>query len=213
MSPTRWRQLYTASIRTIATYGWELADTSTVPQALERLRKLQYKAVRRITGGYHSSRQELIENISKVEPVQTKLWDMKVRAVARILEKGVQDALMEKAEETRERIGGRSYKDHGLTWAAVKGPHYNMCLEGILAVMGENGERSIEWDFTRKRKQIHTLYKGDLRTKDTLQVVWQTRIRDLEEEGWTTTFTDGSGLNHKVAGGFCSNLSRTDKER
>ena len=138
---------------------------------------------------------------------------MKVRAAARILEKGVQDDLIDKAEETRERIGGRSWKDHGLTWAAVKGPHYNTCLEEILAAMGENGERRIEWDFTRERKQLHTLYKGDLGTKDTLQVVWEMRIRDLEEEGWTTAFTDGSGLNHKAAGGFCSNPNRTDKER
>ena len=55
LSPTGWRQLYTSSIRAIATYGWELADTNTIPQAMERLRKLQYKAVRKITGGNHGS--------------------------------------------------------------------------------------------------------------------------------------------------------------
>ena len=46
-----------------------------------------------------------------------------------------------------------------------------------------------------------------------LQVVWEMRIRDLEEEGWTTAFTDGSGLNLKAAGGFCSNPNRKDKQR
>ena len=49
--------------------------------------------------------------------------------------------------------------------------------------------------------------------KDTLQVVWEMRLRELEEEGWTTAFTDRSGLNDKAAGGFCSNPSRLDKER
>ena len=39
------------------------------------------------------------------------------------------------------------------------------------------------------------------------------RVRELEEEGWTTAFTDGSGLNDKAAGRFCSNPSRLDKER
>ena len=39
------------------------------------------------------------------------------------------------------------------------------------------------------------------------------RIKDLEEEGWTTAFTDRSGLNDKAAGGFCSNPNRSDKER
>ena len=149
-----------------------------------------------------------------MEPVQVKLWDMKVRAAAMILEKGTQDDLIHEAEETRATTGkGRSWQDHNLTWAAVKGVHYNTCLEEILANMGENGERQITWDFTRERKQLHTLYTGNLGTKDTLQVVWEMRVRDLEEEGWTTAFTDGSGLNDKTAGGFCSNPNRTDKER
>ena len=35
------------------------------------------------------------------------------------------------------------------------------------------------------------------------------RIRDLEEdEKWTTAFTDGSGLDNKAAGGFCSNPNK-----
>ena len=44
-------------------------------------------------------------------------------------------------------------------------------------------------------------------------MVWEMRVRDLEEEGWTTAFTDGSGLNDKAVGGFCSIPNRTDKER
>ena len=32
------------------------------------------------------------------------------------------------------------------------------------------------------------------------------RIRELEEEeGWTMAFTDGSSLDGKASGGFCSN--------
>ena len=38
-------------------------------------------------------------------------------------------------------------------------------------------------------------------------------VRDLEEEGWTMTFTDGSGLGSKAAGIFCSNPNRLDKDR
>ena len=215
LSPSAWRQVYTASIRAIATYGWELTNATSNPTKLatERLRKLQYKAVKKITGGYHGSRQDLLEQIAKVEPVQTKIWDMKVRAAARILEKGIQDDLIRQAEDNQRKRRGRDWKDHGLTWAAVKGPHYNTCLEEILAATGENGERKIEWDFPRERKKTHTLHRGDLGTKDTPQVVWEMRVRDLEEEGWTTAFTDGSGLNDKAAGGFCSNPNRTDKER
>ena len=107
---------------------------------MERLQKLQYKAVSKITGRYHGSRQDLIENVAKREQVHIEVWDMKVRAVARILEKGVQNNQIHKAEETRESIGGRSWKDHGLPSAAVKGSYYNTSLEEILASMRENGK-------------------------------------------------------------------------
>ena len=34
-------------------------------------------------------------------------------------------------------------------------------------------------------------------------------IQDLEEdEGWTTSFTDGSGIDNKAAGAFCSNPNK-----
>ena len=39
------------------------------------------------------------------------------------------------------------------------------------------------------------------------------RVRELEEEGWTIAFTEGSGLKDKVAGGFCTNPNRVDTER
>ena len=54
--------------------------------------------------------------------------------------------------------------------------------------------------------------KGDLGIKYTPQIVWEMRIRVLEE-GWTMAFTDGSGLDDKAAGGFCSNPNRLDKDR
>ena len=75
---------------------------------MERLQKLQYKAMRKVIGGYHRSRQELLEQISKVEPAQVKLWDMKVRAAARILKKGTQGNLINQVEEAREATKTRS---------------------------------------------------------------------------------------------------------
>ena len=150
---------------------WELADVGTIPQAMERLPKLQYKAVRKISGGYHGSHQDLIENIAKVEPVHIKVRDMKVRTAARIVENGDQNDLIRRAEETRELVGRRSWKDHHLSWAPVKKPHYNTSLEEILASMGKNGERELEWEFFREKKQIHTVQSRELGTKDTPRIV------------------------------------------
>ena len=47
-----------------------------------------------------------------------KLWDMRVRASARILEKGIQNNLIEEVE--RHRGHGGSWKDHSMTWAQTE---------------------------------------------------------------------------------------------
>ena len=169
LSPTAWRQVYTSSIRAIATYGWELGHTAA---AEEKLRKPQYKALRKVTGAYHGARQDTLESIAKIEPVDVKLWDMKVRASARILEKGVQDDLI---EETKiHRGNGRSWEDHSMAWAQVpRHRQYNTCLEEILASMGENGERKISWDFDQNTRAPQAITNLELGTKDTLKVVWE----------------------------------------
>ena len=95
-----------------------------------------------------------------------------------------------------------------------QGPSLQYSLEEILASMGENGEREIEWDFHQGRKQTYNVQSGKLGTKDTPRIVWELRIRELEEEeGWTTAFTDWSGLDNKAAGGFCANSNRPNKEQ
>ena len=74
----------------------------------------------------------------------------------------------------------------------------------------------IEWHFHRGRKRIQNLQHRDpeLGTKDTPRIVWEMRIRDLEEEeGWTTAFTDGSGLDNQAVGRFCSNPTSLDKHK
>ena len=98
-------------------------------------------------------------------------------------------------------MSGRSWQDHGLTWAAVKGAHFNTCLKEILSSMGENGERKIPWDYDRKARNAQALTKiEELGTKDIDKVVWELRIRkELEEEGWTVCYSDGSGLDYKAA--------------
>ena len=138
---------------------------------MERLRKLQYKAARKITGAYHGGRQETLENIAKIEPVPVKIWDMQVRASARILEKGTQEDLITKTTETRHTEGGRDWMDHSAAWISVKKPHYNTCLEENLAAMGENREREIPWNFNRDIQTPRAITTLELGTKDTLNAV------------------------------------------
>ena len=127
---------------------------------------------------------------------------MKVRASARILEKGTQGDLMLKTEEVRNVKGGRKWTDHSAAWVMTKKPHYNTCLQENLAAIGENGKRRIPWNFNRDTRSPRAITTLEIDTKDTNKVVWDLHIRELEEEGWTTCYTDSSGLEDKVSGAF-----------
>ena len=79
---------------------------------------------------------------------------------------------------------------------------------------GENGEREIPWNFNRNIQTPRAITTLELGTKDTLKVVWDLRIRELEEEGWTVCYTDGSGLENKAAGAYtCSSHTGLHKDR
>ena len=128
---------------------------------------------------------------------------MQVRATARILEKGID--LVTKTTQTRDTEGGWDWKDHSAAWIPVKKPHFNTCLEENLAAISENGERKITWDYDRSTRTPWAITILELGTKDTTKNVWDLRIQELDEEGWTTCYTDGSGLGNKTAGAYtCS---------
>ena len=46
--------------------------------------------------------------------------------------------------------------------------------------MGENGERDIESGFPRERDRVHAVHFADLGTKNSLQILWEMKIRQLE---------------------------------
>ena len=92
-----------------------------------------------MTEGYDGARQETLEDTTKIEPVSVKLWDMRVRASARIMQNGVQDNLIEEKKKHK----GSGTDGASLTWAAVKGRQFNTSLEEILTSMGDNGEWQI----------------------------------------------------------------------
>lgn len=127
LSQSVWRQLYTSSIRAITTYGWEWRIWALFYRPWKDFENCSEKDHRRIP----CSPQDLIENIAKIEPIQVKIRDMKVRDAARIMEKGVQNNLIHSVDETRESVGGRSWKDHSTAWALAKPPHYNTSMEEI----------------------------------------------------------------------------------
>ena len=66
--------------------------------------------------------------------------------------------------------------------------------------MGESGERRMDWNFNRVPHTLQVLVESELGTGGTPKVAWALRIRRELEEGWTTCYTNGSGLDDKAAG-------------
>ena len=95
----------------------------------------------------------------------------------------MKDNLIEEVE--RYRGAGRSWKDHSLAWAQVQdSTTIQHQLEEILAAMGENGERRIDWNFDPTPCTPPVIVESELGTGETPKVAWELRIRrELEEEG------------------------------
>jgi len=74
MSPSALRALYTGMIRPIFTWGAELWLHQ--PGNFNAFQRLEYQALRKITGAYHGASHEKLGFIANIEPIQTKLTDM-----------------------------------------------------------------------------------------------------------------------------------------
>ena len=85
MSPQGMRALYTGAIRTIFKCGWNCLG---IEHALESMKRVEYQALRKITGAYHGSSHERAPNITHTEPLEIKLDDMSISWEARSLRTG-----------------------------------------------------------------------------------------------------------------------------
>ena len=150
-----------------------------------------------------------LRNIAKVEPVEVKFGDMKVRASARILEKGVDT--------------GQPYRGGGRTQGR------RQILERPLHGVATSEDPTLQ--YVPGRGFSH--HGGEQREKDQLELRshnarpkrhcgrggrpgdWgdpqggmgppDTDRSELEEPGWTTSYTDGSRLDDKAAGSYTRN--------
>lgn len=66
MSPLALRFLYTGAIRPTFTWGAELFNRPKIANKIEPMRRLEYKALRKITGGYHGSSHEKLGWIANI---------------------------------------------------------------------------------------------------------------------------------------------------
>ena len=92
--PNSWRSAYTGMVRSIATWGAEIAGRGQ-EQWRHEMVKLQYAALRKATGAITGARKESVSRIAGVESVGTCLNAMQSRFVARAIgdPRGIGDIL------------------------------------------------------------------------------------------------------------------------
>jgi len=86
MSPTALRALYTGAIRPIFLWGAEVwRDTNPNISTFQRL---EYQALRKITGAYHGSSHQALGLIANVEPIDLILRDRATKWAAKAIRTG-----------------------------------------------------------------------------------------------------------------------------
>ncbi|KAF8419276.1 hypothetical protein EV426DRAFT_707984 [Tirmania nivea] len=139
ISPSSWRQLYTASIRAIAMWGAKLGWRGQRDWELE-FNRLQYQALRKCTGAVRGARMETVSRIAGVESPSAALEACQGRFMARIMADpgtlgdlmpdeglGHGDSLAEVLEDEREKweeesgSGGREGTSGSRMAARTKG--------------------------------------------------------------------------------------------
>jgi len=88
MSPRALKNLYTGEIRPIFTWGSELWNQSTARAEIEPMKRVEYQALRKITGAYHGSSHNKLLGLAHIEPLETKLDDLSASWAARSLRTG-----------------------------------------------------------------------------------------------------------------------------
>ncbi|KAF8422185.1 hypothetical protein EV426DRAFT_706332 [Tirmania nivea] len=109
MSPKALRSLYTGAVRAVFVWGAQLYNRPGVEGRLEAMSRLEYKALRKITGGYHGSSKEKLALIANIEPLKDKLDDMSRTWAARAVQTG--DKQIRKVLESKPAPGCQSWND------------------------------------------------------------------------------------------------------
>jgi len=88
LSPAAMRSLYTGMIRPIFTWGAQVWNGTHSTTNISEMERLEYQALRKITGGYHGSSKAKVDFIAAVEPLQVILDDLSASWAARSLRAG-----------------------------------------------------------------------------------------------------------------------------
>jgi len=212
--------LYTGMIRPILTWGAEAwLDTSPNIGAFKRL---EYQALRKITGAYHGASHVKLGLIANIEPIEEKLRDIGACWAAKATRTG--DPII------RDFLAHAPAKGFPTWHDGTSGPeptHENPITAAFHLTAADDPEE-ISWgngmDYSKgDLLEITLLRTEDPKSKE--KSYWAAMLAQLVQDKWTLAYSDGTGRDSQVVagvhlgagneeGGFLGNLaSVADGER
>jgi len=174
---------------------------------LERFRRLEYQALRKITGAYHGASQQKLEWIAGIEPLQSRLDHISICWAARSL--GIGDTEIRRFLEAKVSPGHTEWHDGtGREGFKTEGP-INSAF--YLTPINHPEERSYgDRHDTAAAPLTHypLIDPRDERSKS--KAYWAGTIGGRMEEGWRIGYTDGTEANGLAASGVHSEDRRKD---
>jgi len=203
ISPTAMRSLYTGMIRPIFTWGAEVGLHN--PPNYSAFKRLEYQALRKVTGAYHGASQEKLGYIANVEPIQAKLTDMGACWAAKAISTGdphIRSFLHDQPQ------GFPPWHD------GTKGPQsfLEAPIPAAFHLSAITDPDGISWGNNSDNRQgnllhITLLQPSDPRSRE--KGYWAASLAQLIQDGWTLAYSDGSGRDsHVGAGAYVQNDKR-----
>ena len=213
MSPLALRALYTGKIRPILLWGAEFwyQFPSDIPHEMH---SLEYKATRKITGGYYGSSAHKLRAIAHVEPLHTKISDMMTGAIQKLTRHA--DPLFIEILHHKPPHNDRSAPlldpFHGTYPLALR----DSPLSYAIAETGIDSPQELSMGNREDRTSpplidARIFDPQDDRSKS--KTHWLAALAQRRQEGFRMVYTDGSGKDGQTAAGVFSTDIRGNEDR
>jgi len=201
LPPSALRSLLTGAIRPTFLWDSELWNTRDRPVNLGGMRRLEYQALRKISGAYHGASHEKLGFITAVEPLQCRLDHISILWAARSLRTG--------DPHIRDILDTNPAPNHTLWHDSTGNPNLDGPISGVfyltpILTQDERSYGDCQDITTTPTALLHLtmLDPSDGRSKD--KGYWAGTIWARMEEGWRFCYTDGTGLGGQAASGVYS---------
>ena len=197
-------------VRTIFTYASDVWHDPTKVQDFDNkykaMKSIEYKALRKITGGYHGSNHLKLAAIAAVEPLERKLDNISVAWFARSIRTG--DRHIREFLEAPTAPNFHRWDDGKDLYSRDPATDLDSPICAAARLSATDGNQLSYGN----RDHTHATPAGTLtdmtimdsrEERSKARGPWLATIGALMENGWRTAYSDGSGAEGHAAGAAC----------